>query len=326
MRTPQVLQELEPLFANWSAGGHAAWCDELRASISEILEPAKNGHMQKWLETIESLPSMEVESFDFSSDAVTFAGPCSMEQREQVTQALRVFHPWRKGPFAVFDVELDCEWRSDLKWQRVSPHIDLREKYVLDVGCGNGYYGWRMLGAGAACVVGIEPYPLYNMQYQLLKRFVPDSQNFVVPAKDAVLRARQPTFDVTFSMGVFYHCKNPIGHLEALRHTLKPDGTLVLETLVVDGDAEHVLIPQDRYAKMRNVWLIPSVLLLERMLRRAQFHDVQVVDVSVTSTDEQRRTEWMTFESLADFLDPQDSTKTIEGHPAPKRAVVVAKK
>ena len=34
----------------------------------------------------------------------------------------------------------------------------------------------------------------------------------------------------------------------------------------------------------------------------------------------------MTTESLADFLDPHDSGKTLEGYPAPLRAVLVARK
>lgn len=325
MSLPQELGELEPLFANWSAGGHSDWCEALRGSAEDILNPAKNGHMAKWSETLDSLPTLSVQHFGFKSDAVTFDGPCSDVQRELLQQALHVFHPWRKGPFSLFGIELDCEWRSDWKWKRISPHVDLRDKYVLDVGCGNGYYGWRMLGDGAACVVGLEPYPLYNMQYRMLKQFAPESQNFVVPAKDRILRPKQPTFDVTFSMGVFYHCKNPIGHLEALRHTLKPGGTLVLETLVVDGDIDHVLIPEGRYAKMRNVWLIPSTLFLERMLRRSQFRHIEVVNEAHTSTSEQRSTEWMTFESLTNFLDPHDHRKTIEGYPGPKRAVLIAR-
>ena len=320
------LNELEPLLANWRDGGHDDWCDEVCSSIRETLHPTKNGHMPKWLETIDNLPPLNVTSTAFDCDAVTVSGPCSASQRETLTEQLRAFHPWRKGPFSLFEIPLDAEWRSDAKWRRVAPHLDLQGKYILDVGCGNGYYGWRMLGDGAACVVGIEPYPLYNMQYHLLKHFIPDTRNYVIGAKDNVLRSGQPMFDVTFSMGVFYHCKHPVGHLESLRHTLKPGGQLVLETLVIDGDADRALIPSDRYAKMRNVWLIPSVLMLERLLKRCQFREIEVVDVSPTTTDEQRSTDWMTFESLADFLNPDDPTQTIEGYPGPQRAVILARK
>ena len=48
--------------------------------------------------------------------------------------------------------------------------------------------------------------------------------------------------------------------------------------------------------------------------------------VHVTSTDEQRRTDWMINESLSDYLDPDDPALTVEGYPAPKRAVLIARK
>ncbi len=52
----------------------------------------------------------------------------------------------------------------------------------------------------------------------------------------------------------------------------------------------------------------------------------RIADVCVTTTEEQRRTEWMVTESLADFLDPNDRSKTVEGYPAPQRAVLIARK
>jgi tRNA (mo5U34)-methyltransferase len=75
---------------------------------------------------------------------------------------------------------------------------------------------------------------------------------------------------------------------------------------------------------MRNVWFIPSTAMLENWLRRCGYRDIRTVDVTPTTIAEQRSTEWMTFESLADFLDPADTRLTIEGHPAPQRAVLVA--
>lgn len=318
-------ERFENLLACWSDGGHAAWCDKLRASSTEILQLTKNGHMPKWEEAIADLPSVEATHTNFNAPAVTFDGPCSEAEREKTQATLKTFHPWRKGPFELFGVKLDTEWRSDLKWQRVAPHVELDNKEVLDVGCGNGYYGWRMLGAGARRVVGLEPYPLYNMQSRIFENYAPNAPNYVLAANDRLLSRDQPKFDVTFSMGVLYHCKNPIGHVESLRHAMKSGGTLVLETLVVDGDAQCALIPGERYAKMRNVWLIPSALMLEQLVRRCGFREVEVVDVTATTVSEQRRTDWMTFESLADFLHPDDASKTIEGYPAPKRAILIAR-
>ncbi|MCK5863518.1 MAG: DUF1698 domain-containing protein, partial [Marinobacter adhaerens] len=50
------------------------------------------------------------------------------------------------------------------------------------------------------------------------------------------------------------------------------------------------------------------------------------VDVTPTTTDEQRSTDWMRFNSLQDFLDPNDPSKTVEGYPGPLRATVIAEK
>jgi tRNA (mo5U34)-methyltransferase len=125
-------------------------------------------------------------------------------------------------------------------------------------------------------------------------------------------------------MGVLYHRMSPIDHLRELKSFIRKDGELVLETLIIENDDINILIPEDRYAKMRNVWFIPTPDLLVRMLERAGFKNIQVVNINQTSIEEQRSTQWMEFESLEDFLDPEDHNKTIEGYPAPKRVVVIA--
>ena len=317
---------LESFFAELAEDGHGWWANDLRTAANEIMAPATNGHMRAWEEAIQRLPPLSTERANLNMPAVTVGGPCSDNDRNRLLKSLRAFHPWRKGPFDLFGIEIDSEWRSDQKWARVAQHVELANKDVLDVGCGNGYFGWRMLGAGARRVVGLEPYPLYNMQHRLVKTFLPDLPNYVVPATDKALLSCTELFDVCFSMGVLYHSKNPIGHLESLRSSLRRQGAVVVESLVVDGDQQTALIPEDRYAKMRNVWLIPSVLMLSRLLYRAGFRNVEVVDIAATTQTEQRSTEWMTFESLCDFLDPSDQTRTVEGLPAPKRAMLVARK
>jgi tRNA (mo5U34)-methyltransferase len=75
---------------------------------------------------------------------------------------------------------------------------------------------------------------------------------------------------------------------------------------------------------MRNVWLLPTIAELTTWLQRSGFTDIDVIDQSTTSINEQRSTEWMTFGSLAEALDPSDPSQTIEGWPAPQRAVVLA--
>jgi tRNA (mo5U34)-methyltransferase len=75
---------------------------------------------------------------------------------------------------------------------------------------------------------------------------------------------------------------------------------------------------------MPNVWFLPSPETLVSWMRKQGFVNPRVVDISATSIEEQRSTEWMTYDSLVDFLDPKDINKTAEGHPAPIRAVLVA--
>jgi tRNA (mo5U34)-methyltransferase len=125
-------------------------------------------------------------------------------------------------------------------------------------------------------------------------------------------------------MGVLYHQRSPIDHLRQLRRTLRPGGQLVLETLFVPGEESYACTPEDRYARMRNVWLLPTVAELSTWLDRSGYRRIEIVDKSLTSTDEQRSTEWMTFESLSDALDPDDPERTVEGWPAPRRVVVTA--
>jgi tRNA (mo5U34)-methyltransferase len=256
----------------------------------------------------------------------TLDGHADEANRNALDSALRGLIPWRKGPFHLFGVHIDTEWRSDWKWQRVAPHLDLRGKRVLDVGCGNGYYMWRMLGAGADSVVGIDPNWLFLCQFLAMKNYLPELPAWHLPLAFEELPGKLQGFDTVFSMGVLYHRRSPIDHLLDLKDCLVKGGELVLETLVVEGDAQQVLVPEDRYAQMRNVWFLPSVPALELWLRRAGFEDVRCVDVNTTSVEEQRATEWMRFQSLPEFLDPADHSRTVEGLPAPSRAVLVARK
>jgi len=234
--------------------------------------------------------------------------------------------PWRKGPFNVHGIHIDTEWRSDWKWDRVQPHIQsLENRYVLDVGCGSGYHMWRMLGENAKMVVGADPSQLFLMQFQAIKHFNPDPRIHLLPVGVEQLPEKN-AFDTVFSMGVLYHRKSPLDFLQQLKNQLRPGGELVLETLVVEGDENTVLMAGDRYAQMRNVWFLPSTDALCLWMRRLGFKHVRVVDLAKTTIEEQRATQWMDSQSLVDFLDPNDHAKTIEGYPAPLRAVIVAER
>jgi tRNA (mo5U34)-methyltransferase len=283
----------------------------------------------KWLETIESLPDATISTCDLSADTIQIGDTADLNSSDaqQLHDALFDLKPWRKGPFQVFDTFIDTEWRSDWKWNRVSPHISsLQGRKVLDVGCGTGYHCWRMLGDGADYVLGIDPSMRFLVQYLAIQKYLDDRRFDFLPIGIEDMPSDMRLFDSVFSMGVLYHRRDPINHLLELKDLITDGGELVLETLIIDQCDGGVLTPENRYAQMRNVWSIMTVDKILNLLDKAGFKNSRCVDQSVTSLDEQRRTEWMQFHSLKEFLAPDDVSKTIEGYPAPKRGLFIARK
>ncbi len=325
-RLPLPLFDREQLYLHLHRLGLGSWCEVVRGFCDRRLQIAAHGTLSQWIEAWGELPDCQQAVLDASGDSVEVSGGKQLGS-PALRQTLMQFHPWRKGPFRFFNIDMDTEWRSNLKWNRFAQAVDFRGKAVLDVGCGNGYYGWKMLAAGADFVLGCDPFLLYLMQFEVFNKYALNPrQHFVVPMTDAELPGDAAAFDITCSLGVLYHRTSPIDHLQKLASTLKPGGLLLLETLVIDAAQPAVLVPEKRYAKMRNVWFIPSIPMLQLWLKRIGYHHIQVLDVTATTSQEQRKTDWMTFESLDDFLDPTDRTRTIEGYPAPCRAILAASK
>ncbi|MFP3977773.1 tRNA 5-methoxyuridine(34)/uridine 5-oxyacetic acid(34) synthase CmoB [Marinobacter sp. KMM 10035] len=318
----QLLSELE-------STGEGNWAEIIKAQLAQRFDDSPHGDLGRWQSAMNSLPDVPGTISELNASAIKIATPASLDssQQQALENGLRGLMPWRKGPFDFFGTHIDTEWRSDWKWDRVSPYIsDLSGRRILDVGCGSGYHCWRMLGEGAKRVIGIDPGLLFMFQFLSVKRYVGEAPIDLLPIRMEDLPEGLESFDTTFSMGVLYHRRSPLDHLLELKGTLRPGGELVLETLVVDGPEGYSLMPEDRYGQMRNVWFLPSCDTLLRWLDRTGFRNARVVDVSETTTDEQRSTDWMRFNSLQDFLDPEDPTRTIEGYPGPKRATIVAEK
>jgi tRNA (mo5U34)-methyltransferase len=282
------------------------WNDELVPLLRERLTGQTHGDWARWNAVVEALPAARGDS-------------------ERLRELLMRLHPWRKGPLQLDDVHIDTEWRSDWKWERVRTAIaPLDGRQVLDVGSGNGYYALRMREAGAGTVIGVDPTLLFAMQFLAINVFADDASVFILPCRLEETPPGRHAFDTTFSMGVLYHQRDPLQHLRELAGTLRPGGQLVLETLFLPGDDRRAATPPGRYARMRNVWLLPTVAQLLEWLGETGYDDIEVVDTSLTTTSEQRSTEWMTFESLQEALDPADPERTVEGWPAPRRVVVTA--
>lgn len=303
------------------------WMGILGAQVEKAMSPEANAKVPEWQAVIEQLPDISLETVDLQSDAVTVKAKNALNEagHQALKDQLKKLMPWRKGPYDLHGVFIDTEWRSDFKWQRLIKSIHpLQGRRVLDVGCGNGYHGWRMLGEGAELVIGVDPSPLFAMQFAAVSHFMGQHNIFLLPLGIEAVPDNMKAFDTVFSMGVFYHRRSPIDHLYQLKQCLRAGGQLVLETLVIPGDEEQVLMPGDRYAQMRNVWFIPSSQAMIKWLKRCGFVNVTLVDENATSFEEQRSTEWMQFHSLENFLDKADPSKTIEGYPAPLRAIFTA--
>jgi tRNA (mo5U34)-methyltransferase len=305
----------------------ADWAKILPEQIAAGLSEKRYGDLAGWKASLAKLPTVPSEHIELM-DAVRIGASddCDETTRATIKSVLQELIPWRKGPYFVHDIHIDTEWRSDWKWDRVLPHLaPLKDRLILDVGCGNGYHCWRMLGAGAKRVIGIDPSPRFIVQFHMIKHFAGAHHPVdVLPLGIEELPEKLHAFDTVFSMGVFYHRRSPMDHLLELKNTLRPGGQLVLETLVIEGGLGDVLVPEGRYGMMNNVWFLPSCDTMLSWLRKMGYQNPRVVDICPTTTEEQRATEWMRFHSLPEFLHPDNSALTVEGHPAPIRAVFVA--
>jgi len=292
--------------------------------ISNQAFQVNNGNIPKWsqaIDTIDALPkgkiSLKQPYICINNDSI---------DNESLLEALHKLIPWRKGPFMFNELSLESEWNGDMKWQRITKYIKpLKNKRVLDVGAGNGYFTLRMAMEGSKRALGIEPFLLFNYQFRAIKSMIESPLNAILLPVKLEDMPKKPIFDTVFSMGVLYHQRDHMAHLSQLHEMMAPDAELVIETLVVEDPEDYILVPKGRYAQMRNVYSIPSIKTLKSWLNDANFNNVRVVDVSKTTTAEQRKTTWIgeNVASLEDFLDPLDDSLTIEGYPAPTRAIVV---
>ncbi|EAR07520.1 tRNA 5-methoxyuridine(34)/uridine 5-oxyacetic acid(34) synthase CmoB [Reinekea blandensis] len=300
------------------------WVVPLSAQLDDLWANLNDGNLPRFMSIINDLPSLAVTDTEFS-DTVSIRG--DIQAPETLLTALQQLKPWRKGPFSLFGIDIDSEWRCNLKWDRVAAHLpDLTGQHVLDVGSGNGYYGWRMKAAGAATVAGIDPSWLSVVQHLAVNRYINDASHAVLPLTMESLTPDLNAFDTVFSMGVLYHRRSPLDHLFELRGALRPGGTLVLETIVIDGHEGESLVPIGRYARMNNVWFLPTAKTLAQWLEKMGFENIRIVDESRTTAEEQRGTDWKPGQSLSEYLHPDDPTRTVEGHPAPIRAILLADK
>ena len=291
-------------------------------NLDEIREERK-----KWMtwkniaplrEALDELPSLTCKIQ--LNDMITLTSKENVNA-ELIKKTAKMMMPWRKGPFKLFGLFIDTEWQSQIKYNLLRPHFNLKDKRVADIGCNNGYYLFRMQEDAPQKLVGFDPSSIYKTQFDFINHFVKSDIVYELLGVEH-LPFYEEKFDTIFCLGVLYHRSDPVAMLKALYKGLDKEGEVILDTFMIDGDDEICLTPKGSYSKIPNIYFVPTIPALKNWCLRAGFKDFEVLETSLTSKDEQRRTEWIEGQSLEDFLDPDDSTKTIEGYPAPKRVYV----
>lgn len=280
--------------------------------------PILNPQIRASFEAITDLPPFSAKSVCWHCDkGVRVEFDADEILNAQIKNLSLSLKPWRKGPFYLNELFIDSEWRSFIKWEQIAPHVALEGKDILDVGCNNGYYLFEMLPHRPHSLTGFDPSELFYAQFAFIEHFLRTGIVYERLGVDDV-KDYGRKFDVIFCLGVLYHRTDPIKALKSLSQGLKEGGELILDTLIIDDEREVALTPQGSYAKMPNVYFIPSIPALQAWCHRAHLELVEVLSIKETTLEEQRKTSWIDSLSLDSFLN-ESGDKTIEGYPAPKR-------
>lgn len=292
---------------------------------------------QKWLEwkniipmrnALKAIQTINNDNLKIElKDWVKVGDNNSLNKKDQTKlfKNLKSLIPWRKGPFSLCGIDIDSEWQSNLKYNLLKKHFNLKDKIVADVGCNNGYYMFRMLEEKPKRLVGFDPSAIFKTQFDVVNHFVKSDIKYELLGVEH-LEYYEHRFDFIFMLGVLYHRSDPISALKSLNKALNKNGEIIVDSFMIDGEDEVSLCPTHRYAMIPNVYFIPTVNCFKNWLSRAGFVDIELIEITKTDNKEQRVTSWTFEQSLNNFLDSNDNTKTVEGYPAPKRAYLKARK
>ena len=299
------------------------WNSLINIYDSSIYGDKKDKRISVWLDVLKNLRPIE-NSLVSLTNSIEVRGNWKTEDELVTKELLHKLLPWRKGPFSIGDIFIDSEWRSHYKWDRfMALNLDLKDKNILDVGSGNGYYGFRMLGQGARLVICLEPNLNHLTQFAAINSFIRSEDIKMIPERVEELSFSEKLFDIIFSMGLMYHQRDPRLHLMTLCSHLKKDGYLVLETIIAPPEFGDMLIPDDRYANMSNVWQIHTDKGIEKLVNDLGLTIIDMDSSVITSNQEQRTTVWMPFRSLSSAINPKDKNLTIESLPIPSRKIFI---
>lgn len=254
--------------------------------------------------------------------------PSNDEPSLELLKQLKELIPWRKGPYYAGNVKIDSEWNSEKKFNRLTTVLSKFEfSRVLDIGCNNGYYMFKLLESFPSLtqIMGLEPVQLFQRQFAMLIQSMPTKNIYFLPFGWEILPVLKDSYDLILNMGLLYHHSDPIKLIKESRNALSKKGTLVIETIIIPGKGSSAIFPEKKYMGAKGFYFIPTLDCLLNWLRRAGGQNIQVHEVSAFSTDEQRKTEWAPYHEVKDFVDSTNPGHTIEGIPLPQRVIITLK-
>ena len=160
----------------------------------------------------DALQAFPAANIDCSGDAVKIGeeNEVSESDKQSIKSHLRSFMPWRKGPFSIFGIDVDSEWQSQRKWQRLLPRLpDLQDKVIADIGCSNGYYMFRMIPYKPRLIIGFEPSVQHYYCFKGLNNMARLKNMHIDLLGVEHLSLFPDCFDVLFLMGIIYHRSSP---------------------------------------------------------------------------------------------------------------------
>ena len=115
----------QPLIERWTGGDLDRWARLLPEQLAKGLSHQRYGDLARWIEVLDALPDYQPDFIHLDTSRVGAGNEQALpaEDRAALKQTLLGLHPWRKGPFELFGVHIDTEWRSDWKWDRLQNHI-----------------------------------------------------------------------------------------------------------------------------------------------------------------------------------------------------------
>ena len=302
--------------------------EKLFSLFDENKNFSNHGNLEQWKNILTKLPDISTNYLDFSKECIQIGNPkeINLSQLKILEKGLLNLRPWRKGPFNIFGLEVDSEWRSEKKWQRIEDYLPkIKGMRIGDIGCSNGYYSYKLLKLEPELIVGMDKTSLFIIQFLATKFYAKQIQELIIlPCSAEEFNPEFIDFDLLLSMGILYHAKNPSNHLASLQRLVKKNGYIILETIISNLKQNINIEKNQTYAGMSNIGTIFTKDNLIKLLNVSGFKNIQVINDSFTNISEQRTTKWMQGKSLSDFI--LSNGDTLEGYPPVCRTIFIAQK